>query len=120
MKKTVILGASNNPERYAYRAASLLRQAGHEFIPVGIKRGEVFGHPIQNELPDKSAEIDTLTLYVNPTIQESYYDAILAMEPKRIIFNPGTENIELKELAEDAGIETEFACTLVMIGTGQY
>lgn len=120
MKKTVILGASNNPERYAYRAASLLRQAGHEFIPVGVKRGEVLGRPIQNALPDKSEEVDTLTLYVNPSIQEAYYDSILAMEPKRIIFNPGTENMELLRKAQAAGIETEIACTLVMIGTGQY
>ncbi|TNE79302.1 MAG: CoA-binding protein [Bacteroidetes bacterium] len=120
MKKTVILGASNNPERYAFRAASLLKQAGHEFIPVGVKRGDVFGRPIQSSLPGKSEEIDTLTLYINPSIQESYYDAILAMEPKRIIFNPGTENNTLRQKAEAAGIETEYACTLVMIGTGQY
>lgn len=119
MKKTLILGASPNPSRYAYRAAHALLQNDHEIVPIGVKRGEVFNHPIQHEFP-KDEEIDTITLYVNPKLQEAYYEDILNLNPKRIIFNPGTENDELRELAEEKGIETEYACTLVMLGTGQY
>jgi len=119
MKKTLIIGASPNPNRYAYRAASSLLNHGHEFVPFGIKRGEVFKHPILNEFP-QDEEIDTITMYVNPSIQKAYHDDILKLNPKRIIFNPGTENDELRELAEAQGIETEYACTLVMLNTGQY
>jgi len=119
MKKTLIIGASPNPSRYAYRAASALLKNGHDIIPFGIKKGEVFDHPILNEFP-KTEDIDTVTMYINPGLQKAYYTDILALHPKRIIFNPGTENDELRELAEEKGIETEYACTLVMLGTGQY
>ncbi|MDX5319711.1 MAG: CoA-binding protein, partial [Bacteroidota bacterium] len=89
-KPTLIIGASPNPGRYAYLAASLLREKGFEFIPFGVKKGEVFGQTILNEFPD-SSEIHTVTLYINPELQKQYYDQILALRPKRIIFNPGTE-----------------------------
>ncbi len=119
MKKTLIIGASPNPTRYAYRAASALRNHAHEFVPFGIKKGEVFDHPILNEFP-KLNDIDTVTLYINPGLQKAYYQDILALNPKRIIFNPGTENDELRKLADAEGIETDYACTLVMLSTGQY
>ncbi len=119
MKKTVILGATPNPSRYAFKAAQLLDHHGHEIFPVGIKRGEVQGKPIERSFP-KDENIDTLTLYVNPDIQKEYYDEILEMHPNRIIFNPGTENDALRVKAESAGIETEYACTLVLLNTGQY
>ncbi len=119
MKKTLILGASTNPERYAYWAAQALRQAGHEIVNVGIRKGEVAGVIILTEkiqVPD----IDTVTLYVGEQNQAEWYDYILGLKPKRIVFNPGTENAELAHLAQEKGIETENACTLVLLATGQY
>lgn len=119
MKKTLIIGATTNPTRFAFRAAEMLNQYGHPFVPFGIKKGEVFGQAIENEFPT-AKDIDTVTLYVSPGLQAQYYDAILALEPKRILFNPGTENDELRDLAESKGIETEYACTLVLLRTGQF
>ncbi len=118
-KKTLILGATPNPERYAYLAANRLVNHGHPIINVGIKAGEVAGVPI--EQPEIiHPDIDTLTLYIGPANQAAYYDYILKTKPKRIIFNPGTENPELESLAKENGIETTEACTLVMLSTGQY
>ena len=119
MKKTLVLGASNNPARYSYRAMHQLVEAGHEAIPVGIKKGKVAGIDIINDRPILEA-IDTITLYLNPKRQEGYYDYILQLNPKRIIFNPGTENVELVRLAKEKGIETLYACTLVLLSIGQY
>jgi predicted CoA-binding protein len=118
-KKTLVLGASTNPVRYAYQATDSLLQNGHDVVPVGIKKGEIFGHSIIN---DKSIqhEIDTITLYVGPQNQAEWYNYILDTKPKRIIFNPGTENIELVKLAEEQGIQTEIACTLVLLSVGNY
>ncbi len=118
-KATLILGATPNPQRYAYLAAERLRRAGHSIIPVGIKSGTVQGEEILNGQPDVP-EVDTVTLYVGPRHQPAYYDWLLRVAPKRIIFNPGTENPELMRLAREAGIETVTGCTLVMLGTGQY
>ncbi len=118
-KKTLILGATPNAGRYAYLAANKLTQHGHSIVNVGIKAGEVAGVAI--EKPETiHNDIDTLTLYVGPQNQESLYDYILNTNPKRIIFNPGTENNELRKMAEDKGIETEYACTLVLLSIGQY
>ena len=121
MKKTVLIGATTDPSRYAYLAASMLTQYKHEFVPIGIKNGEVFGQPIQ-DIYDKPtiAGVDTVTLYIGPQRQPEWYDYILSLHPKRIIFNPGTENAELEQLAEAQGIEAVEACTLVMLRTNQY
>jgi len=119
MKKTLILGATTNPDRYAFKAAQMLTDNGHEIVPVGVKRGDLQGVPIQKDFPS-SGEIDTVTLYVNPNIQEQYYESILKLHPKRIVFNPGTENEALRQKVEDAGIDTEYACTLVLLSSGQY
>jgi predicted CoA-binding protein len=121
MKKTLIVGASPNPDRYAYEAASQLRHYGHEFVLVGIKRGEVFGKPIL-DIRTKPVidQIDTITLYIRPEWQLQWEDYLLSLKPKRIIFNPGTENPEFRKKANAADIETEEACTLVMLRTGQY
>jgi uncharacterized protein len=119
MKRTLILGASNNPTRYAFEAARRLTHHGHEIVPVGIKSGEVFGKTIINQ-KDIQANIHTITLYVGTPNQSEWYDYILQTRPKRLIFNPGTENDELAQLAENQGIETLEACTLVMLSTGQY
>jgi uncharacterized protein len=119
--KTVIIGASPNPDRYAYQAATLLKQYGHEFVPVSIKRGEVLGKSIQDirALP-VIENVHTITLYVRAELLEPYHDYILKLKPKRIIFNPGAENQELAGLADQAGIEVIEACTLVMLRTGQF
>ena len=119
MKKILILGASNNPSRYANLAANRLVAKGHPSVNVGIKSGEVAGVPIEHAdviHPD----IDTITLYLSPQKQSQYYDYIIKSKPRRIIFNPGTENPELEALAEENGIETIEACTLVMLSTGQF
>ncbi|MFA6946392.1 MAG: CoA-binding protein [Pedobacter sp.] len=119
MKKTLILGASTNPSRYSNLAAHRLVAHGHPIVNVGLKSGEVAGVPI--EKPDQiHSDLDTITLYLGPHNQPQYYDYILKSKPKRIIFNPGTENPELEELAQQNGIETLEACTLVMLSTGQY
>lgn len=120
-KKTVIIGATTNPSRYAYFAADRLTNAGHEIVPIGIKKGEVFGEEILDikESP-KVEDVDTITLYLGARHQPEYYDYMLSLNPKRIIFNPGTENPELVKLAKEKGIETEYACTLVMLGSGVY
>lgn len=118
-KKTLILGATTNPERYAYLAAHRLTAAGHPIVNIGIKHGEVAGVAIQRAgepLPD----IHTVTLYIGPQRQPEYYDYILKTNPKRIVFNPGTENPELEALARQQGILTLEACTLVLLSTGQY
>jgi hypothetical protein len=119
MKKTLIIGATDNPGRYANLAAHRLIANGHEIINVGIKSGEVAGVPIEKAEIIHS-DVDTITLYVGPQHQSAYFDYILRTKPKRIIFNPGTENRELEELALENGIETTEACTLVLLSTGQY
>jgi hypothetical protein len=118
-KKTVVLGASNNPSRYAYRAVELLLDKGIEPVPVGVKKGAIEGIGILNGQPNVE-EVHTVTLYLNPERQKEYYDYILSLKPKRIIFNPGTENPELIRLAREQGIETEIGCTLVMLAVGNY
>lgn len=118
-KKTLILGATPDSSRYAYLAANRLVRGGHSIINIGIKTGEVAG--VEIEKPEAiHSDIDTITLYVGPQNQPPLYDYILATNPKRIIFNPGTENSELKRMAKEKGIETLSACTLVMLSTGEY
>ena len=119
--KTVIIGASPNPDRYAFQAASTLKQYGHEFVPLSIKRGEVLGQSIIDiRTLSAIAGVHTITLYIRQELQEPFYDYLIGLKPKRIIFNPGTENPEFAEMAEQAGIEAVEACTLVMLRTGQF
>jgi predicted CoA-binding protein len=118
-KKTLVLGASANPSRYSYLAINRLSAYRHPVVAIGLKEGEVTGVKIQTGKP-QIEDIDTITLYLNPTNQKPYYDYILSLKPKRIIFNPGTENDELEEMARKNGIKPMEACTLVMLGTGQY
>lgn len=115
----MVFGASTNPSRYSYLAMHRLVESGHEAIPVGIKKGTVAGIEIRNDLP-LIENLDTITLYLNPKRQEEYYDYLIGLKPKRIIFNPGTENFELVKLAKAAGIETQNACTLVLLSIDQY
>ncbi|GAA4337944.1 CoA-binding protein [Mucilaginibacter gynuensis] len=118
-KKTLILGATPDASRYAYLAANKLVRYGHSIVNVGIKKGEVAG--VEIEKPEAiHNDIDTITLYIGTRNQPPLYDYILDTNPQRIIFNPGTENPELERLANERGIDTQYACTLVMLSTGQY
>ena len=120
MKKTVVLGATDNPARYAYKAVQRLQQHGHEVVPVGIKKAEVGGVSIITDKEQPIEGVDTVTLYVGPQNQPSWYDYIINLKPKRIIFNPGTENQVLERMAEKANIQTLHHCTLVMLATDSY
>lgn len=120
-KKTIIVGATPNQSRYAYLAAKMLTEYGHEIIPLGIRQGDVFGKEIL-DIRKKPAieEVDTITVYLSPVHQGEWMDYLLSLNPKRIIFNPGTENEEFERLAEDKGIEAIEACTLVMLRSRQF
>jgi len=119
MKKTLIIGASPDANRYSYKAAHMLRRFQHEIVNVGIKKGEVAG--VEIEKPGTIYnDIDTITLYIGPALQPQYHNYILETKPKRVIFNPGTENYELEKLLDQNGIEPVEACTLVLLSTGQY
>jgi predicted CoA-binding protein len=121
VKKTVIIGATTNPGRYAYLAASMLTEYKHEIVPVGIKKGSVFGAEILDIYSRPKIEgVDTVTMYIGPRHQGEHMDYILSLNPKRIIFNPGTENDEFIRKAEENGIETVEGCTLVMLRSGQF
>ncbi|MFL5809642.1 MAG: CoA-binding protein [Flavisolibacter sp.] len=118
-KKTLVLGASQNPARYSYLAIQRLRRYQHPVVAVGRKIGQVADVDISKEHQAES-DVDTVTLYLNPKNQVEYYDYILDLHPKRIIFNPGTENDELIRMAKENNIEPVMGCTLVMLSTGQY
>ncbi len=118
-KPTVVIGASPNTDRYSYKATMSLQSHKHTVYPIGIKKGIINGLTIINDKP-LIENIDTITLYISPDNQPEWYDYMLSLKPKRIIFNPGTENTELIKLANDNGIETEIACTLVLLSINQY
>lgn len=120
MKRTLILGASPNPDRYAYKATVKLAKHGHPVFPVGIREGNIGEHKILTNTPIIE-NIDTVSLYVGPKNQPAYYDYIInQIKPKRIVFNPGTENPEFEKLAKEKGIETEVACTLVLLSLNDF
>jgi len=118
-KNTAIIGASPKPDRYAYMATVSLLRHGHNVFPVGIHEGEIEGVKIRTDFP-KLENIDTVTLYVGPRNQPAWIDYIMNLHPKRIIFNPGTENDEMLQTAKKNGIECVQGCTLVMLNTGQF
>jgi predicted CoA-binding protein len=109
-----------NPSRYSHMAIENLLRHHHEVVAVGRDEGKVGPVTLQKEMPAADGSIDTVTLYLNPLRQKEYYDSILSLKPKRILFNPGTENPEFEKMAQAHGIETEEACTLVLLNTGQY
>ena len=115
----MVLGASANPARYSFLAISSLRKHRHPVVALGRRMGKVLDVDITTEKKPQDT-VDTVTLYLNPANQKEYYDYILSLRPKRIIFNPGTENPELSELAKSNGIQPMEACTLVLLSTGQY
>jgi predicted CoA-binding protein len=116
---TLVLGASENPERYSHMAIVQLRQENYPVYAVGSRPGQVLDVPIETQL-SPTWTIDTVTLYLNNTLQQAYYQTILSLRPRRIIFNPGTENPDFSAMARAAGIITQDACTLVLLRTGQY
>jgi len=118
-KKTLVLGASENPSRYAYLATSRLLDAGHPVVLIGARSGHVLEQPILTDHPVLE-HIHTVTLYLNPKHQEEYEDYIVALEPARVIFNPGTENPDFMDRLEEAGVEVLPACTLVMLSAGMF
>ena len=121
MKRTVIVGATPNPARYAFTAANMLVEANHEIVPIGIKKGKVEGEEILDIRQSPEIEdVDTITMYIGPAHQPPYYNYLLGLKPKRIIFNPGTENYEFANMAREQGIEVDEACTLVMLRVGLY
>ncbi len=119
MKKVVVIGASTNPERYSFKAISLLKAYGHEVEGVGLKTGTVAGVEIKTGLPDIE-NVDTVTMYVGKKNQAIFYDYILKLKPRRVIFNPGAENILFENLLQQNNIASEQACTMVLLTTGQF
>lgn len=118
-KRTLVLGASENPSRYSFLALQRLQTHKHPVLAIGKKKGVVGNVQIETEKKEWK-NVDTVTLYLNPLHQKDYYEYILSLKPKRIIFNPGAENDELSEMAAEKGIQPVEACTLVMLATGQY
>lgn len=115
-----VLGASENPERYSHRAVQQLHAKGHEVVALGARKGWVDSIPILTDPADLPSDIDTVTLYINPQVQKNWYNTLLNSRIKRIIFNPGTENPELAQMATEKGIQTTEACTLVLLATDQF
>jgi uncharacterized protein len=118
-KKTLVLGASGNPARYSFLAVNKLREHKHPVVAIGKKTTMVADIPVQSET-SPIQDLDTVTLYLNPVNQQGYYDYILDQHPRRVIFNPGAENPEFEKMLRDNHIEVIEACTLVLLGTGQY
>ena len=120
-KLTLVVGATDNVERYAYRAAEMLQNKGFDFIPIGIKKGKVLGKEIIDlrQVPDLK-EIHTITLYLGPQNQSEWINYLIGLKPARILFNPGTENPLFFQKATETGIDAQNVCTLVMLTTGQF
>lgn len=119
-EKVVVIGASNNPERYSHRALLLLRKHGHAVVPVHPKLAEIEGIPVVADVGLISGPVDTVTMYVGPAISSGLQDKLVALKPGRVIFNPGAENASLAQALQKAGIACEEACTLVLLNTGQF
>lgn len=118
-KKTLVLGASANPARYSFLAVNKLREHNHPVIAIGKTKGVIADVPIElKALP--ISDLDTVTLYLNKENQKNYFDFIVEQHPNRVIFNPGAENPEFEKILETKGIKALEACTLVLLGTGQY
>lgn len=117
--KTLVIGASAKSYRYSYKALKMLRDHHHEVVAIGARPAQVDDVVIGTE-KQQFTDIDTVTLYLNPTNQEAYYDYIVQLNPRRVIFNPGTENPAFYKTLGEHGIAVEVACTLVLLTTNQY
>ncbi len=123
MEVVAVLGASNDKSRYSYMAMQLLKQYGHRPIPIHHMESEVLGFPVVKsvaELAQGQEKIDTLTMYVGPALSSKFADDIIKLNPKRVIFNPGSENAQLEERLKKNGVTVEEACTLVLLRTNQF
>lgn len=118
-KPTLVVGASPNPDRYAFKATVMLQRYNHSVVAFGQRTGIINNTPITQEWPGNTL-FNTVTLYLNPTLQKSYYDLIVGLRPERVIFNPGTENSEFYHILNQHNIQVVEACTLVMLSTNQY
>jgi len=118
-KKTLVIGASLKTERYSNKAINSLTNKNIEVVAIGLRKGTVAGVSIDKENINYN-NIHTVTLYLKPERQEEYYKYIIGLQPKRVIFNPGTENFDFIKLLKENGIESEIACTLVLLSTNQY
>ena len=118
-RKTLVLGASTNPERYSYMAVRKLKFAGIPVVAAGLREGEIFGVRIEKPFA-RFEDIHTVTVYMGPKNLEAYHDYILSLHPRRVIFNPGTESFDFAARLEAQGIEVVYGCTLIMISSGQY
>lgn len=118
-KKTLVIGASVKPERYSNKAIRMLEEYDHDVVALAKRTGHVNGVPIQTEFPHEE-NVHTVTMYLDANRQSEYYEDILSLKPQRVIFNPGAENDELKEMLESKGIETVEGCTLVMLRSNQF
>lgn len=119
-QKVAILGASDKPDRYAYKAFQMLKEYGHTPVPVSPNLKSLEDIPVFSTLNEISQPIDTLTMYVGPAISAQLQNDILSLKPKRVIFNPGSENLSLEQALEKAGIQVMEACTLVLLRTNQF
>lgn len=110
--RVLVFGYSDNPDRYSYMAAELLKEYGHDTTTVNPR--------LEEEFSKMTPDFHTLTLYVNPALSDKFQDLLLRIRPKRVIFNPGTENSNLAKKFESLGAEVVFGCTLVMLRTNQF
>jgi predicted CoA-binding protein len=118
-QKVLVIGASLKAERYSNIAINMLVDYGHELVALGLREGDVSGVVIQNNKINFEG-IDTVTLYLNPVNQEEYKSYIIGLKPRRVIFNPGTENQSFWKTLQEKGIHVEVACTLVLLRTNQF
>ncbi len=119
-QRVVIVGASDKPERYAHKAMRSLLEHGHEVVLVHPRLKEIAGLPVLADLSQVEGAVDTVTLYVGPAISSGLAEALIALKPGSVIFNPGAENPDLTARLQAAGIATEEACTLVLLATGAF
>jgi hypothetical protein len=119
-KPTMIIGASHKPDRYANKAQRLLKEFGHTTVPINPIQDEILGDTVFKKPSDYQGDVDTVTLYVRPERLEPILDEIISLKPKRVIFNPGTEDSAMQQRVSSAGIEALEACTLVMLHSDQY
>lgn len=119
-ERVVVLGASDKPERYAHRAMRMLREHGHEVVLVHPRLVEIEGQPVLNDLSAITEPVDTVTMYVGPDASNAIAEKLIALRPRRVIFNPGSENPGLQKRLADSGARVEEACTLVLLSTGQF
>lgn len=120
MKTTAIIGASPKPERYSYKAMKMLEEYGHKVHLVTPKTSPIEDHPVYASLQDVPEDLDTVTMYVGEKTSDQLVNDLISKSPKRVIFNPGSENRRLEAELKKRNIEVVHGCTLVMLRSGQF